>query len=307
MAQAAPPPPTPRPIPARPGTSAATTARRRFPRSRRPMRRRLRCRHRGGRRRFRHLPDCSSSSPPAPCAPGFRRRRRHRRERVSPQANSACCRCLEPGDAIMVRAFVLGAAGAGLCVYSACAHVTLEREEAPVGAPYKAVLRVPHGCDGAATVALRVRVPEGMIAVKPMPKPGWKIETVSGKYPKAYDYFHGARLTEGVTEVKFSGGNLPDAYYDEFVFAGFIAGNLEAGKMLLLPGGAGMRAGRAPLDRDSRRRQVGGRLSRAGAGTEALAEAVTWRRDRPRWSLRRSRCCCCSWRTWATPAPMPRW
>jgi len=135
----------------------------------------------------------------------------------------------------MVREFVLGAAGAGLCVYSACAHVTLEREEAPVGAPYKAVLRVPHGFEGAATVALRVRVPEGMIAVKPMPKPGWKIETVSGKYPKAYDYFHGARVTEGVTEVKFSGGNLPDAYYDEFVFAGFIAGDLEAGKMLYFP------------------------------------------------------------------------
>src|SRR5262249_447399 len=61
--------------------------------------------------------------------------------------------------------------------------------------------------------------------------------TVSGKYPKAYDYFHGARLTEGVTEVKFSGGNLPDAYYDEVVFAGFIAGNLEAGKMRDFPVG----------------------------------------------------------------------
>ena len=50
-----------------------------------------------------------------------------------------------------------------------------------MGAPYKAVLRVPHGCEGAATIALRVRIPEGMIAVKPMPKPGWKIDTVSGK------------------------------------------------------------------------------------------------------------------------------
>jgi periplasmic copper chaperone A len=38
-----------------------------------------------------------------------------------------------------------------------------------------------------------------------------------------------------VTEVSFTGGNLPDAYYDEFVFTGFLAGDLEAGKMLYVP------------------------------------------------------------------------
>jgi len=132
----------------------------------------------------------------------------------------------------MFRELVTGAVGAVVCLCTASAHVTLERGEAPVGAPYKAVLRVPHGCGGAATVALRVRVPEGMIAVKPMPKPGWKIDTVTGKYPKAYHYFHGATLTEGITEVSFSGGSLPDAYYDEFVLAGFLAGDLEPGKTL---------------------------------------------------------------------------
>jgi uncharacterized protein YcnI len=135
----------------------------------------------------------------------------------------------------MLRELALGATGAVVFACAASAHVTLETREAPVGAPYKAVLRVPHGCDGAATIALRVRVPEGMIAVKPMPKPGWKIETVSGKYPKTYSYFHGAKLTEGVVEVSFSGGSLPDAYYDEFVFTGFIAGDLDPGTMLYFP------------------------------------------------------------------------
>jgi len=154
----------------------------------------------------------------------------------------------------MFRELVLGAAGAAAFVGAASAHVTLETREAPVGTPYKAVLRVPHGCEGAATVALRVRVPEGMIAVKPMPKPGWKIETVTGKYPKTYSYFHSAKLSEGVTE-------------------GFLAGDLEAGKMLF-PGGAGMRARRSSLDRNSGRRKIVGRLSRTGAGVEALAQAV---------------------------------
>ena len=186
----------------------------------------------------------------------------------------------------MFRELVLGAAGVVAAVCAASAHVTLETKEAPVGAPYKAVLRVPHGCEGAATIALRVRVPDGMIAVKPMPKPGWKIETVSGKYPQAYSHFRNAKLTEGVTEISFTGGNLPDAFYDEFVFTGFLAGDLEAGKLLVLPGRAGMRKGRSSLDRDSRRGQTGERISRAGAGLEAAAEDVAGGHD----EARQSRC-----------------
>ena len=74
----------------------------------------------------------------------------------------------------MIRELALGAAGALACICTAFAHVTLETREASIGAPYKAVLRVAHGCEGTAYHALRVRIPEGVIAVKPMPKPGWK-------------------------------------------------------------------------------------------------------------------------------------
>jgi periplasmic copper chaperone A len=117
----------------------------------------------------------------------------------------------------------------------ASAHVTLETAEAKVGAPYKAVLRVPHGCEDSATIALRVRIPDGVIAVKPMPKPGWTLTTTTGKYEKTYTFFHNAKLSEGVTEITWSGGKLPDAWYDEFVFQGFLAGDLEAGKTLYFP------------------------------------------------------------------------
>jgi len=65
---------------------------------------------------------------------------------------------------------------------AAFAHITLETQEAAVGSTYKAVLRVPHGCDGKATTAVRVQIPEGVIAVKPMPKPGWTLQTKKGKY-----------------------------------------------------------------------------------------------------------------------------
>jgi uncharacterized protein YcnI len=116
----------------------------------------------------------------------------------------------------------------------ALAHVTLETQEAKVGGGYKAVLRVPHGCSGAATTAVRVKIPEGVIGVKPMPKPGWTLSTTSGKYPRSYKLFHN-ELTEGVTEIGWSGGKLPDDWYDEFVFTGFLAGDLEAGKKLYFP------------------------------------------------------------------------
>jgi uncharacterized protein YcnI len=69
-----------------------------------------------------------------------------------------------------------------LSAFPTLAHVTLETQEAHVGSTYKAVLRVPHGCEGAATLKVRVQVPEGVIAVKPMPKAGWTLETVKGAY-----------------------------------------------------------------------------------------------------------------------------
>ena len=38
-----------------------------------------------------------------------------------------------------------------------------------------------------------------------------------------------------VTEIAWSGGKLPDAWYDEFTFQGFIAGDLEAGRTIHFP------------------------------------------------------------------------
>ena len=134
----------------------------------------------------------------------------------------------------MVRKFAIGAFGAFACLSAASAHVTLERQEAPVGASYKAVLRVPHGCAGSPTTAIRVRVPAGIIGVKPMPKPGWQLNTVTGKYQKPYT-LRGAPVTEGVTEISWVSGKLPDAHYDEFVFIGVIAEELGGGQTIYFP------------------------------------------------------------------------
>jgi len=99
----------------------------------------------------------------------------------------------------------------------AFAHITFENPEAPSNGFYKAVLRVPHGCDGDATTAVRIQIPEGFIVAQPMPKSGWQVSVTEGAYAKSYKY-EGSTISKGVKEIAWTGGNLPDSFYDEFVF-----------------------------------------------------------------------------------------
>ena len=127
---------------------------------------------------------------------------------------------------------------AGLAVLAvtssvALAHVTLETGEAPANSTYKAVLRVGHGCDGKPTKSLRVKIPEGVIAAKPMPKPGWQLAVTKGRYGKAYDYF-GTPTSEGATEIAWTGGDLSDDWYEEFVFRARLTG-FPAGTVVYFP------------------------------------------------------------------------
>jgi uncharacterized protein YcnI len=150
------------------------------------------------------------------------------RKRSSRQLAARPRFCLE---IIMIR-FITGAAVAVAAFASAApafAHVTLETPKAAIGSTYKAVVRVPHGCGTAATNVVRVQIPEGFYNVKPMPKAGWTLETVIGPYANPYDN-HGTQLTEGVKEIVWKDGNLPNEWYDEFVFRGTFAGTLRPGR-----------------------------------------------------------------------------
>jgi periplasmic copper chaperone A len=121
--------------------------------------------------------------------------------------------------AIQLIAACAALAGAG----SAFSHVTLQDGLAAAGAPYKAVLRVGHGCDGAPTTGMRVTIPAGFNGAQPMPKPGWTVSTKIGKLAEPYES-HGTRYTEGVLEITWTANGpdnaLPAAFYDEFVLRG---------------------------------------------------------------------------------------
>lgn len=115
----------------------------------------------------------------------------------------------------------------------ALAHSTFAEGEVVQGETARLTLRVPHGCGDEATLRVRIQIPEGLIAAQPMVKAGWELETVTGPYENSYELY-GNTVTEGVREIIWS-GELPDAFYDEFVFRARVTDRLPAGEMVYIP------------------------------------------------------------------------
>jgi uncharacterized protein YcnI len=109
------------------------------------------------------------------------------------------------------------ATAALLAAAAASAHVGLEPPTAAAGATLKLTLRVNHGCDGSATTRLRVRLPETLHGARPLLKPGWTLTAPRVALAQPY-LSHGRRVTEEVREITWDGGNVPDAFADEFAF-----------------------------------------------------------------------------------------
>jgi periplasmic copper chaperone A len=117
---------------------------------------------------------------------------------------------------------------------NACAHATFETGIVEAGKTTKNVLRVPHGCGTQATHTVRIQIPEGVHSVKPMPKPGWTLTTTSGPY--AEPALAGEKqISEGVREIIWSGGNLPNEHYDEFIFRSATSTGTAPGTELFFP------------------------------------------------------------------------
>lgn len=129
---------------------------------------------------------------------------------------------------------VLSAAALLSCGVGASAHVTLERSTVVPDTTYRGVLQVNHGCRGAATTAISVTIPEGVIGVRPVPKPGWKLTIDRAAYKKPYKLY-GETLTEGPRALTWSGGTLPDDEYDEFTFVARVTGDYVSGATLYFP------------------------------------------------------------------------
>jgi periplasmic copper chaperone A len=113
---------------------------------------------------------------------------------------------------------LLGGVLTALVAAPAAAHITVNPSSTAAGGYAVLDVRVPHGCDGEATEKVEVRIPDGVVSVKPEQVPGWAVETEIGEYDEPVD-LHGSPVTEGVQVVAWTaeaGQELPDDQYRDF-------------------------------------------------------------------------------------------
>lgn len=96
------------------------------------------------------------------------------------------------------------------------AHVTLNPNEGTADNYFRTALRVGHGCKSSPTVAVRIKLPDGVLSVRPQVKPGWTITITKRLLAEPIKGPHGATVTEVVDVIEWRGGPLSDAHFDEF-------------------------------------------------------------------------------------------
>jgi uncharacterized protein YcnI len=97
----------------------------------------------------------------------------------------------------------------------AAAHVSIDPPSAPAGRTQKLSFSIGHGCQGSATNAVTIHLPDGVLAAKPMPKAGWSVTTAEAPLAAPVQ-LHGKAINSAVRDITWKGGPLPDAMFDEF-------------------------------------------------------------------------------------------
>jgi len=100
---------------------------------------------------------------------------------------------------------------------TADAHVTLTPSTTSAGAYTVLTFSVGHGCDGSATTAITVRMPDQILAVTPTINPAWTVRKTMQALAEPVDNGHGGTYTERVDTVVYRATTpLPDGYRDTF-------------------------------------------------------------------------------------------
>ena len=97
------------------------------------------------------------------------------------------------------------------------AHVTVQPNEAPAGAFFRFVIRVPNERD-VPTTKVRVEFPENLIFTSFQPKEGWDRTIKMKKLDEPIEAF-GSQVDEVVGSVTYSGGSIGAGEFDEFGFS----------------------------------------------------------------------------------------
>lgn len=118
---------------------------------------------------------------------------------------------------------------------AAQAHVEIGADTTAAGSVALLSLNVPHGCAGAATTAVVVRVPDGVVGVTPTVNPGWTISKKTTKLAEPVTDDDGETITTRVSEVTWRARTpLPDGYRDELSMQVLLPAD-AAGQQLAFP------------------------------------------------------------------------
>jgi uncharacterized protein YcnI len=112
---------------------------------------------------------------------------------------------------------------------AAQAHVTLQPNEAPAGGFTVLDVRVPNERDDANTTKIDVKFPPGFAEVSYQAVPGWQVKVIKEKLANPVQTDDGP-VTEGVSEIVWSGGSIAPGQFQDFPLSVQIPD--EAGKAL---------------------------------------------------------------------------
>jgi uncharacterized protein YcnI len=104
-----------------------------------------------------------------------------------------------------------------LCAGPAFAHVSVDPESAAPGDYSVVNFKVPNEKDDASTTKVEVNLPADhpMASVMPQPVPGWDVKVEESKLDEPIKV-HGEEITEAVTKITWSGGEVKKGEFQQF-------------------------------------------------------------------------------------------
>jgi periplasmic copper chaperone A len=115
---------------------------------------------------------------------------------------------------------------------SASAHVVFNQSTVAPNALTTMEVRVTHGCDGAPTKEVRVKIPDGVTRVTPRALSGWQVAISKRRLAQPVT-LHGGTVQETTDTITWSGGSFPDFAYQQFEIRAMMPN--EPGKVLYFP------------------------------------------------------------------------
>jgi uncharacterized protein YcnI len=115
------------------------------------------------------------------------------------------------------------AAGALLAIavpLSASAHVGVAPSSTAAGSSTVLTFALSHGCDGSATTAIAIDIPESISSVTPTVNPNWEVDKVQVNLDKPIKDGHGNSITTRVGQIVYTAkAPLADGLRDTFALS----------------------------------------------------------------------------------------